>query len=90
MTFEEAQQEFSLSRKTKKLDPFQDWIVNWLLEYPHLSNAQIMDWLLEQFPNLKIGESTVRNYVNEMREKYQIEKTAIPRDYESVEGVATG
>lgn len=85
MTFEEAQQEFSTPHKGKKLDPYQDWIVNWLQEFPHLSGAQIKDWLAEQFPDLDVGESTVRNYVNEIREKFQIEKTAIPRDYEEVE-----
>lgn len=85
MTFEEAQQEFSTPHKGKKLDPYQDWIVNWLQEFPHLSGAQIKDWLAEQFPDLDVGESTVRNYVNEIREKFQIEKTAIPRDYEAVE-----
>src|SRR5690606_34478579 len=34
---------------------------------------------------LKVGESTVRRYVNEMREIYNIEKTAEPREYESVD-----
>lgn len=59
--------------------------MSWLEEFPHLSGAQIKDWLAEQFPELEVGESTVRNYVNEVREKFQIEKTARPRDYEAVE-----
>jgi len=40
-----------------------------------LSAAQIKDWLLERFPDLKVGDSTTRLYVNEVREEYQIAKT---------------
>ena len=84
MTFEEAAEEFSHVARKKKLDAYQDWIVNWLREYPSLSGAQVYDWLQEHFPKIEVGESTVRRYVNEMREMYQIEKTAEPREYEAV------
>lgn len=85
MTFEEAMDEFSQTERKKKLDPYKDWIVNWLREYPSLSGAQVYDWLLEHFPTLEVGESTVRRYVNEMRDIYQIEKVDEPREYEAVE-----
>lgn len=85
MTFEEAVEEFGPIERKKKLDPYRDWIVNWLQEHPSMSGAQMFDWLLEKFPTLKVGESTVRRYVNEMREIYNIEKTAEPREYESVD-----
>jgi transposase len=49
-----------------------------------LSAAQIQDWLLERYPDLNIGESTVRLYVSEVREIYQIEKKTIVRQYEAV------
>ena len=54
-------------------------------EYPHLSAAQIKDWLLERFPNLEVADSTTRLYVNEVREEYQIAKTKKVREYEAVE-----
>ena len=84
MSFEEAVNEFSQTGRKKKLDEYQDWIVNWLREYPSLTGAQILDWLQEQFPTIDVGESTVRRYVNEMREIYQIEKIDEPREYEAV------
>ena len=85
MTFEEAQEYLGNPlQKSKKLDPYLDWIVAWLEEFPHLSAAQIQDWLLERHPDLEIGESTVRSYVKEIREKYQIEKKDNPRQYEAV------
>lgn len=43
-------------------------------EYPHLSAAEMQDWLLERFRDFVVGESTMRLYVNQLREEYQIEK----------------
>lgn len=59
--------------------------MTWLQEHPSISGAQILDWLQEKFPEIEVGESTVRRYVNEMREIYHIEKTDEPRDYEAVD-----
>lgn len=90
MTFEDALNEFGELKGKKKLDPYRDWIVNWLKEYPSLSGAQIHDWLKEKFKDLNVGESTVRKYVKEMREIYHIEKTDNPREYEAVEELPPG
>lgn len=85
MDFEEVHAYASdLYKKPKKLDPYRDWILAWLEEYPHLSAAQIKDWLLERYPDLDVGESTVRLYVKELREIYQIEKKAHTRQYTAV------
>lgn len=90
MSLDEAVDEFNHTDRKKKLDPYQDWIVTWLREYPSLSGAQIFDWLQEQFPAIDVGESTVRRYVNEMRELYHIEKVDTPREYEAVEEQPAG
>ncbi|WP_156847971.1 IS21 family transposase [Marinococcus halotolerans] len=71
-------------RRTKKLDEHSDWIRAWLEEYPHLSGAQVHDWLLERYPDLTVGGSTVRSYVKDVRERYQIEKRVKIRHYEAV------
>lgn len=86
MTYEDALHEFdgkACSRK-KKLDAYRDWIIAWLEEYPHLSSAQVHDWLLERYPDLSVGSSTVRTYVKEIREIYQIEKKRVVRHYEAI------
>ena len=44
-----------------------------------------MDWLLERFPDLDVGDSTTRLYVNKIREEYYIPKPKKIRHYESVE-----
>ncbi|MFC7064247.1 IS21 family transposase [Halobacillus seohaensis] len=85
MTFDEAKAytELPMGRE-KKLDSYKDWILAWLEEYPHLSAAQIHDWLLERYPDLAVGGSTVRSYVKDIREVYQIEKKVIVRQYEAI------
>jgi len=85
MTFDEVQEYLNISNgKPKKLDPYRDWIVAWLEEFPHLSASQIKDWLLERYPELIVGDSTVRLYVSDVREFYQIEKKPSVRQYEAI------
>jgi len=70
--------------RSKKLDPYESRILNWLKEYPDLSSAQVWDWLREQYPDLSVGASTVRSYVRMLRERYGIPKIQPHRDYEAV------
>jgi transposase len=80
----------SLNERSKKLDPYKELILSWLKEHPDMSSAQVYDWLLEKYNSLEIGESTVRSYVNGLREEYQINKESNPRDYESVPDTPMG
>ena len=79
-----------LTTRKKKLDPYKDWILAWLEEFAHLTAAQIKDWLLERYPDLQIGDSTVRIYVKNLREEYQITKNTLTRQYEAVEETPMG
>lgn len=74
----------STKTRTKKLDPYELVIHTWLSEHPDLSAAQIHDWLKERYENLVVAESTVRNYVKELREKYSIPKVVEKRTYEAI------
>ena len=79
MSFEEAQGYLGNPlKKPENLPPYKDWIVAWLEEYPHLSAAQIQDWLIEPYPDLVIEESTLRTYVKDIRVNYQIEEQTAP------------
>lgn len=91
MTLEEASEWFaSLGSRRKKLDPYRDWIINWLREHPDLSSAQIEDWLKERYPNVEVGGSTIRTYVSEIRDIYHIPKVIRIRTHESVEELPMG
>ncbi|MBO0603620.1 IS21 family transposase [Sporosarcina sp. E16_3] len=86
MTLEESYEwANSLSSRKKRLDQHKEWLLAWLQEYPHLSAAQMQDWLLERFPDFIVAESTMRLYVNQLREEYQIEKKPRERTYEAIE-----
>lgn len=82
----EEMSEWMASTKTrmKKLDPYEMLILTWLSENPDMSAAQIHDWLKEKYEDFEVGESTVRDYVKELREKYSIPKTAEKRIYEAI------
>ena len=91
ISYEEAQAwVLGLNQRVKKLDAYEEWLVAWLKEYPHLSAAQIKDWLLERFPELKVGDSTLRLYVAQLREKNQIPKQKFTRQYEAVPELPMG
>jgi transposase len=70
--------------RRKKLDSHQDLVVSWLREHPDISSAQVWDWLKERYPEFKVGESTVREYVSQLRETLQIPKQTVKRFYEAI------
>ncbi|MFT9497379.1 MULTISPECIES: IS21 family transposase [Bacillota] len=91
MSFDEATDWVStLKTRSKKLDPYRDIILIWLKEHPDLSSAQIEDWLKEKIPAIKVGSSTLRSYVRELRDTYHIPKVIRIRDYEAVEELPMG
>lgn len=73
-----------LEFRKKKLDPYEQRILQWLREYPDLSAAQIWDWLKEHHPEIEVGESTVRSYVRLLRKMYGIPKQTQQRQYEAI------
>ena len=79
-----------LKTRLRKLDPYQKQILSWLKEHPDLSASQISYWLEERCSFSDVGDSTVRTYVRELREKYQIPKTLTYRTYEDVEELPPG
>ncbi|ALX47624.1 IS21 family transposase [Lentibacillus amyloliquefaciens] len=89
--FEEACRWVDVLRTRKrKLDPYQDHILGWLKEHPDLSASQISDWLEERCSFTDVGDSTVRTYVRELREKHHIPKTFTFRRYEALEELPKG
>lgn len=62
-----------------KLDPYRQFIVDDLRKAPFLSCPQILDHLKEHFDNLPyIGERTIYNYVQRIREQENIPKCNEP------------
>ncbi|WP_148296181.1 DDE-type integrase/transposase/recombinase, partial [Mesobacillus boroniphilus] len=74
----------STMARTKKLDIHKELILDWLRKYPDMTAAQVYDWLKEKFPTFKVGESTVRNYVKDIRAEFAIPKEVYKREYEAI------
>jgi transposase len=80
----------SMQTRQKKLDHKKGEILSWLREFPDLSAAQVLDWMMERYPKTDISESTVRNYVSHLRKEYDIPKTIHKREYEAIEDPEPG
>ncbi len=76
--------------RTKKPDIYREEIISWIKQYPSISAAQIYDWLEEREEKLNFNETTLRSFVREIREEYNILKTPVIRQYESVEDPPMG
>ena len=81
---------FSNKTHKQKLDKYETVIVKRLREFPDLSAAQIMDWLIEIYEDRSLKERTVRRYVAWLRKKHKISKPRTTRQYEAVEELPPG
>lgn len=57
----------STKSRSRKLDKYENVILKWLREHPDLSSVQVFDWSDEKYSKLKVGKSTIRRYVREIR-----------------------
>lgn len=71
-------------QRKRKLDVYQREILNWLRQHPDITAAIIYDRLEEKYTDFSVAESTMRSYVNDLRETYNIPKTVETRVYEAV------
>lgn len=79
-----------MQTRKKKLDYVKEEILSWLKEFPDLSGSQVFDWLMERYSEIDVGESTVRNYVADLRKDHDIPKTTQKRQYEAIEDPPKG
>jgi len=81
----------SLSRRTKKLAAYEEFVRGRLELCPEASSAQVHDWLKEHYPLFpKTSCKTVYTFVLFVRQKYNLVKTFTSRQYEQVEELPYG
>lgn len=93
LTMSEDEYELFLRKKDKVkiLDPYKDFILARLHEYPDTSSAQMFDWLKEHHANLPyVSEKTVYNFVMDIRQKSGIPYIKPFREYFPVEELPYG
>lgn len=90
---EEGFEGFLLQKCTKNkiLDPYKDFVLSRLKEYPDTTAAQMFDWLKEHHPGLPdVCEKTVYNFVMDIRQKHNIPVLGYFREYFGVEELPYG
>lgn len=89
-------QEFELQKeaasvRVKKADDFRGDMIDWLIQYPDMTSAQVYDWLVERYGDgLSFAERTLRDYVAELRITEDIPKMAGYRQYTAVDDPPMG
>lgn len=77
--------------KDKILNPYKDFVLTRLKEYPDTSAAQIFDWLKERYVGLPaVCEKTVYNFVMGIRQKHNIPIVSRFREYFPIEELPYG
>lgn len=91
MTEKEYEQHLIKIERKKILDPYEDFIVSNLSEFPDASSAQIHDWLKEHHEELpEVSPRTVYNFVMLTRQKHNIPYAPITRDFFPIEDLPYG
>ncbi len=74
-------------KRARKPDEYRDFIIECLTEYPDISAAQLYDWCKERknVETLDFQKRSFQNYVNDIREQYDIRKPEKARQYEAVD-----
>ena len=80
----------SRKSRSKKLDKNWDLIKSWLIKYPDMTSAQVLDWLQERKIDGGVSEGTVRNYANRLRKECGIPQIKYIRQYEAVDELPAG
>lgn len=76
--------------RSRKLKHYRDVILTWLQEHPDMSCAQILDWLKEHYNDFSVRERTLRRYVNELRQKHNLPRPVLTRQYQAVADLPPG
>jgi transposase len=86
-----AEKENALSR-TRKPEPYEEYVVECLSKYPDMSAAQLYDWILEKRDGRRLSfkERAFRYYLANIREQYDIKKPIKIRQYEATDDPPMG
>ena len=85
MTLEEYERHEQVGRPAARaLEAYDDVIVRWLREWPDMTAAQVLDWIVERYGEAPASERTVRRHVVEPGEENGIPRSQAGRAYEAV------
>lgn len=76
--------------RAKKIDKYKDEIVEWLTDFQDISAAQVFDWIREGHGDVDFKERSLRLYISNLREEYNLPKTISIRQFEEVPELPIG
>jgi transposase len=74
----------------KKIDIYKDDILEWITDFRDMSAAQVFDWLKEKYVDVKFKERSLRLYINNLRQEYNLPKASPIRQFEEVPELPMG
>jgi len=76
--------------RSKKIDKYKDEILEWLTDFRDMSAAQVLDWIKERHGEVDFKERSLRNYISNLREVYNLPKADSIRQFEEVAELPMG
>ncbi|MBK5263185.1 MAG: IS21 family transposase [Peptostreptococcaceae bacterium] len=74
----------------KKIDIYKDDILEWITDFRDMSAAQVLDWIKERYGVVQFKERSLRLYISNLRQEYNLPKTLAIRQFEEVPQLPMG
>ena len=74
----------------KKIDIYKDDILEWITDYRDMSASQVLDWIKERYGDVDFKERSLRLYIRNLREEYNLPKALAIRQFEEVPELPMG
>jgi len=87
---EYAQLSINAKSRSKKIDKYKDEILEWITDFRDMSAAQVLDWIKERHGEVEFKERSLRHYISNLRESYNLPKAELTRQFEEVAELPMG
>lgn len=76
--------------RSKKIDKYKDEILEWVTDFRDMSAAQVLDWIKERYGEVDFKERSLRHYISNIRNQYNLPKAVAIRQFEEVPEMPIG
>lgn len=87
---EYAQAVIDAKSRSKKIDKYKNEILEWITDFRDMSAAQVLDWIKERHGDVDFKERSLRLYISNLREEYDLPKAEALRQFEEVSELPMG
>lgn len=87
---EYAQLSIDAKSRSKKIDKYKDEILEWITDFRDMSAAQVLDWIKERHGAVDFKERSLRLYISNLRDEYNLPKAESIRQFEEVPELPMG